>query len=414
MATRTCHFTKAKIAAIQPPEVGRDLYRDDKEQYLYIFVTKAGSKSFYYVRKWEGRTAQIRLDTFPNMAVAQARKRCEELSGDYAVGKNPAQAKRERRGRMTFGGLFDTYIEDHARHRKRTWRYDVQMRDRYLSTWTNKPIDEFEAEFIQAWHNKLKSKSGASQADRTLALVKSVFYFAIKKRRWLPPPNPCYGVEMFGTPSRDRWLDGDELAAFFVELEREPSKRARDFFKVLLFTGARKGNVLAMRWKDIDFGLKRWNIPEEVSKNGEPLTVHLHQRVLDILNERFDENEAPRTIRSKHHPPRKSLYVFPSRNYDTKTGHLVEPKRAWRDILERAHLENVRVHDLRRTLGSWQAMRGQSLLVIGESLGHKDTKSTEVYSRINKEAVAASVDDAVDAMLATVAAAEEGGSNDKS
>jgi hypothetical protein len=99
MATRTCHFTKAKIAAIQPPEVGRDLYRDDKEQYLYIFVTKAGSKSFYYVRKWEGRTAQIRLDTFPNMAVAQARKRCEELSGDTLL------AKTQRRPSASEGGV---------------------------------------------------------------------------------------------------------------------------------------------------------------------------------------------------------------------------------------------------------------------------------------------------------------------
>jgi integrase len=88
--------------------------------------------------------------------------------------------------------------------------------------------------------------------------------------------------------------------------------------------------------------------------------------------------------------------VFPGRG---KTGHLVEPKTAWARILKRAGLQNLRLHDLRRTLGSWQAATGASLPIIGKSLGHKSLAATQVYARLNLDPVRAAVNTATDAML---------------
>ena len=93
----------------------------------------------------------------------------------------------------------------------------------------------------------------------------------------------------------------------------------------------------------------------------------------------------------------QNVWVLPS--LASKSGHLEEPKKAWRRLLTRAELENLRIHDLRRALGSWQAISGSSLQIIGKSLGHKSSKVTEIYARLNIDPIKLSVDRALDKML---------------
>ena len=136
-----------------------------------------------------------------------------------------------------------------------------------------------------------------------------------------------------------------------------------------------------MRWEDIHFERKEWLIPE--TKNGESLRVHLVEKVIEILKER-----ACRYPQSK--------WVFEGTG---ETGHLVEPKSGWKRILERAGIKDLRLHDLRRTLGSWQAATGANSFMIGRSLGHKSTQSTAVYARLNIDPVRDSVEKATQAIL---------------
>ncbi len=166
-------------------------------------------------------------------------------------------------------------------------------------------------------------------------------------------------------------------------MDAEPNDTVRDYIYVSLFTGARKSNVLAMRWEDINFERREWLIPE--TKNGEPLRVHLVEKVLDILERRreaYGEQE----------------WVFKGSG---KTGHLVEPQAGWKRILRRANIKDLRLHDLRRTLGSWQAATGANSFMIGRTLGHKNQQSTAVYARLNIDPVRDSVEKATQAMLQT-------------
>ena len=87
-----------------------------------------------------------------------------------------------------------------------------------------------------------------------------------------------------------------------------------------------------------------------------PMAVPLLAPVLEILNLRYEER-------------RSDEYVFPAKRDNAATKHLTEPKKAWGAICKSAKLENVHIHDLRRTLGSWQALLGTSLQIIGRSLG---------------------------------------------
>jgi integrase len=162
-------------------------------------------------------------------------------------------------------------------------------------------------------------------------------------------------------------LQADELKRFFEALVQEPNEAMRDFFMLSLLTGARRANVLAMRWSEISFERKEWQIPR--TKNGDPQTITLTDEAIQVLKERKSMNDEL----DKH---AQSQFVFPG---EGKTGHLAEPCKGWLRTLERAGLEDLRIHDLRRTLGSWQAKTGASLVIIGKSLNHKHHSTTQVY-----------------------------------
>jgi integrase len=90
--------------------------------------------------------------------------------------------------------------------------------------------------------------------------VSSIFGRAIEFGLW-KGLNPCLGIKRFKEHTRDRFLNGDELSRLFKALAQEPNGTVRDYFLVSLLTGARRSNVLSMRWNDIDFKEAVWRIP---------------------------------------------------------------------------------------------------------------------------------------------------------
>lgn len=161
----------------------------------------------------------------------------------------------------------------------------------------------------------------------------------------------------------------------------------RDFFLISLLTGARRANVLAMRWSEIAWDRKEWSIPR--TKNGDPQTITLTDEAVRILKDRYALNKELPT-------KEQNAFVFPG---EGKTGHLAEPCKGWLRTLKRVGLTDLRIHDLRRTLGSWQAKTGASLVIIGKSLNHKHASTTQVYARLDLDPVRQSVEKATAAML---------------
>ena len=191
----------------------------------------------------------------------------------------------------------------------------------------------------------------------------------------------AHGIKKFTEKSRDRFIQGDELPRFFEALGDETNETMRDYFLLSLLTGARRSNVLAMEWKDISMGREEWRINE--TKNGTPQTVTLSPEALTVLRDRK--------------PEEPTRFVFPGNG---KSGHLAEPKKGWQRVLTRAGIDNLRIHDLRRTLGSWQAKTGASLAIIGKSLNHKNQNTTAIYARLDLDPVRDSVNTATSAMMA--------------
>jgi integrase len=193
--------------------------------------------------------------------------------------------------------------------------------------------------------------------------------------------NPANGISKFRERSRQRFLQADEVPRFFASLaEEEPL--IRDYILLCLLTGARKTNVLEMRWDQVNLEGATWRIPSELTKNGEEHTIPLVPRAVEILKERQSSSS--------------SEWVFPGPG---KTQRLVSPKNAWLRIKRRAGLDDLRLHDLRRTLGSWQAATGASLAVIGRTLNHKDVSTTLIYARLNLDPIRHSMEVATSALL---------------
>lgn len=386
-------FTKTSIERLTP--TGKRIrYRDDKIPNLYLEITESGAKIFRWIRWIDGKTESVRIGPFPATHPEDARKRAEDLNSQLTFGINPAQEKRQKKSATTFGEVFDAWLYE-ARDRKKTWKADKRRFDKHLACFSNIPPAEITREQIKSIHAKIRadvtkgqkdkektSRSGLYEANRTLALLRTVLAWVIREYDW-PFQNPAAGIKMFKEEKRDRWLEPHEMQNFFWAVREEPNPHIRDFVIVALLTGARRSNVLSMAWKDLDLDNGRWRIPE--TKAGEPQVIPLHPQLVELLKERKKFVESP-------------FFVFPSGPQGTK-GHMVEPKAGWRRILERAGIHNLRIHDLRRTLGSWLATQGESLPLIGKALGHKSTGSTAVYSRLALDPVRAAMTKAVDRML---------------
>ncbi len=150
----------------------------------------------------------------------------------------------------------------------------------------------------------------------------------------------------------------------------------RDYFEISLYTGARKSNVLAMRWEDVDLDLAIWRIP--ITKNKDSHLVPLTGPAVAILRRRAET--------------KKTDWVFPGWK---KESHLVEPKRVWYKLLDDAGIEDLRMHDLRRTLASYMAITNHSLPIIAKALGHKSAQATQIYSRLTQDPVRNAMDLAI-------------------
>lgn len=384
--TKRINFTVKNLEAVRcPPFADRIYVYDTHTRHLAFCVTNNGERRFYLYYKFMGRPQRYKLGVYPGLTVEQARTAAAIANGKIANGVNPQAEKRAARREATFGEIFTHYLDTHAKLHKRTWREDEAKYRLHLQDWKNRRARDITRHDVNALKARI-GKDAPGAANRVLALLSCVFN---KAADIIGNHNPTQGVARYPEKQRERFLQGDELPRFFAALKEEPSATMRDFFELCLWTGARRGNVMAMRWENVNLESGVWTIPHEQSKAGHSMMVYLSAKAVEVLKRRQEEQEGAE----------KPEWVFPAHS---ASGHLEEPKKAWEALLRRAQLEGVWIHDLRRTLGSWQASTGANLPTIGKSLGHRNIATTAIYSRLNLDPVRQSVDTATAAIMAKV------------
>ena len=374
-------FTKKTLSNIAAPETGRIYVHDGSEKGLSVYVTPNGAVTFFVRKRINGRDERIVIGRFPDISIEQARQKAMEIKSQVALGKDPSEDKKRLRAEITFGEMFQEYMERYSKKQKRSWKFDEREVNKFCSHWFTRKASHISRQEVQILHERVHDNNGLYQANRILERISAIYNRAI---RWgWEGTNPARGVKKFKEKSRDRFLKRDEMPRFFAALAEDENEIAREFILLSLLTGARKANVLAMRWNEINFEMQEWRIPE--TKNGESHTVPLSDQAIEILERRRAATN--------------SMFVFPSNG---KTGHYADPKRAWERILKRANIADLRIHDLRRTLGSWMAATGTTTAIIGKTLAHKSVQATKIYERLDLDPVRASVNRATDAIMDSV------------
>ncbi len=374
-------FTEKRVAELAPPAAGRLEVADAKCPGLVLRVTSNGSRTYSLFKRVNGRLVRLTLGTVPAMTVDAARKTVHAHLADMVKGIDPAAVKRAVRAECKLADLWTCYLDLHAKPRKKTWQDDQRMYEKYMVTLHGKRLSAINQDVVVKWHGQLAKDHGPIQANRCKALL-ATMYAKGSKAVGFTGVNPCIGVKNFAEASRERFLLPAEMQTFFAALAtEEPYWQA--FFLLCLFTGSRRGNIASMEWRELDLQNAVWYIPATKTKNKKPTTIALCAPAFAILQTRYDQRNG-------------SPYVFPAFKGD---GHLIDPRKSWDRILTAAKIENLHMHDLRRTQGSWQAAMGISLAIIGKSLGHADLKSTQIYSRLQMDPVKDAVSRASVAMM---------------
>lgn len=399
--TDKIRLTKAIIEKTPLPLSGRQfLYDAGGPVGLCLCITDKGTRTWYLYRKIDRKPVRLKLGRFPDLSVEAARLVAAGKVGKIVSGEDPREDKAKiatdcnelqqiaTAGKVegiTWRELFSRYLDEHAKIHKKTWQEDQAIDTRYLADWQDLDILTISRPIVAAKHREIGSNTPTA-ANRLLSLISKVFNFAEEIGIW-ERANPCRTVKKFKETSRDRFITEVEMPGLLKAVQEYSDPTLSRFFLICLMTGARRSNVLAMRWKELGKGFEIWQIPD--TKSGQPVTLPLAEQAQKNLCEQ-------RKFCAEHFPD--SEFVFPGSG---KTGHLVEPKKAWQSIMKAAGMEDagLKIHDLRRTLGSWQAIAGVSLPIIGKSLGHKTTSATAIYARLSLQPVRVAIDGVVNQMI---------------
>lgn len=353
------HFTKSFIESIST-EDKRLTFTDDKSRGLTLLVTNTGVKTFYLVRKYRGKAERTLLGHFPDMPLAQARAQAAHFQVQYDAGVNPNEAKRKARKEPTLDEFFEMYYRDHCEIKNKRPKEIRANYRRYLSpTLGNIQLSRVQRMDIKGLMRRLADQGHRRTANVAQGLIRAMFNKAIAWE-YYDGRNPGDHIERYPEVVRKRVLREDELPRLHRALALEPSDVNRDAILLLMYTGARSSNVFSMHWSEIDLDRALWFIPE--TKNGDPQVSVLTPEALAILRRRKKTAS--------------SVFVLPGRG---RTGHVENLKKAWQRLLDNAGIENLRIHDLRRTMGSWMANTGANQAQIQLQLGHKDLQSAKAY-----------------------------------
>jgi integrase len=373
------NMTKLTIRTVQaasPRE--RDVYIwDEKLSGFGLRVKPSGIKSFLIqYRNTHNVSKRMTIGRFGVVSPEQARTKAERLLADVSDGADPSKDKHDARNAPTMSELASRYMTEYATPRKKprgAEQDERNIRCQILPALKkNRKAVDITRQDVMKMMNGFKETPGA--ANRARAVLSKMMELAEVWGIRPPNSNPCKHVKMYPGIKRERFLNSDEfkrLGETLAEAERQNVEPpyAIAAFRLLIFTGCRRGEILGLQWDEVDFEHQCLRLTD--SKTG-PKIVHLNAPALQLLQKIERKEESP--------------WVVPGR----KPGeHLVDVKGPWRRIRNKAGLEGLRLHDLRHSFASIGAVGGVPLQMVGTLLGHAQVSTTERYSHLAPDPVKA-------------------------
>lgn len=392
-------ITKTTVEAIAPTECDQ-IFWDAALKGFGLKVTPAGSRVYLVqYRTGGGRSGVSKRVTIgkhgspwtPDMA----RNEAKTILARVTQGSDPAKAKRLDRQMLTVSELCDKYLKDGTGTKKAsTLSTDKGRIERHikpligklkLTDVTQADIKKFiknVAEGATAADVKTKKRGraivrgGKGTATRTVGLLGGILTYAVELG--LLATNPVTGVKRYPDKKNERYLTAGELGTLGAELRRAElhgvNPKAVAIIRLLVFTGARRGEIERLRWPEVDLTGSRLRLDD--SKTGQK-TIPLNGAALAILA----------TLREAS---AGKGFVFPAAKGE---GHYVGTPRIWSALRKRIGLSEVRLHDLRHSFASVGVTAGTPLIIVGALLGHSDHATTLRYAHLAADPVSMAAED---------------------
>jgi integrase len=408
------------VKNLAAPARGNAVTYDSEVKGFGCRVTAAGARSFILnYRTRDGRERRFTIGQAPGWKVKAARKEAGDIKAGIRIGRDPLaalegerQVRREEAAQATMDTLCDRFEALHLPKLRgpsvRDYKSIIKL---YIRPELGKlKVRDVTHAHVERLHRKV-SQRAATRANRTVAVLSKMFSFAAKTPATddIDPPvpmrldgaNPAKGIDRNPEGKRDRYLDEAERTALMKALAGLEDKQAASIIRLLVLTGARKGELMAARWSDFDLLGKTWTKPGATTKQKTLHHVPLSPPAAQLLHLIHDDMVA--AAKAKNEAPPNDGYVFPGRKKGQP--HRIEIKRAWTDVCVAAKMvkahpaknakgeditvmkPTARVHDLRHTYASILASSGLSLPIIGALLGHTQPSTTQRYSHLLTDAL---------------------------
>jgi integrase len=339
---------------------------------LYLIVSEAGSRKWVLRFTWHGRAKEMGLGSAASVPLSDAREKAASARRKIAQGLNPIDERKRDGGIPTFGEIADDVREAlsagfrNEKH-KAQWKSSLET---YAAPLRAKPVDTVTTDDVLAilkpiWTTKAETASRLrGRIEKVLDAAKAKgFREGENPARWrghldhlLPRPSKLARGHHAAMPY-------DEVAGFVVKL-RERDAMAALALELCILTAARSGEILGMRWPEIDLDKKIWTVPAHRMKAGREHRVPLSQRATAILVRLSDG--------------RSGIFVFPGQRRDKPLSNM-----AMEMMLRRMKIENATVHGFRSNFRDWAGNEtGYPRELIETALAHViGDKAEQAYRR---------------------------------
>jgi len=365
MAVSASRITERIIRSLKPPPSGSSILYDDEIPGFGLRITANSVVSFVLDYRFNSRKRRCTIGRYPDLSAAAAREEAIQIRGSLRAGQDPLAEKEHHRQAPTIEDLFNDYMERHAKIylRPNTIRSSEGIAHNIiLPKVGNIKVADLKRRDIEELHRALKDTP--YQANRLLALLSKMMNLA-KSWEWRSD-NPCEGIPKFPEEKRDRWLSTEEIERLCDALDNHRNQSAATAIRLLLLTGARRGEVLTASWKDFNLQLGIWTKPSHYTKQKRTEHVPLSPPALQLIVSMKERSGA-------------SEYLFPGA---VSGKPLQEIKQVWSAVCKQAKFEDVRLHDLRHTYASHLVSSGMSLPIVGRLLGHTQPQTTARYAHL--------------------------------
>ncbi len=358
-------LTNKVVRALPSPARGNKITYDSEIKGFGARVTAAGAKAFILNYRVNGRERRITIGSYPDWFVAAAREEAKRQKQSVDRGEDPMGVRHAERAAPTVKDLAERYLREHAVHKVARARQDdsAMLEKLVLPEIGNLKVFEVRHDDIDRIHAQV-SRTRPIRANRLAQLLSKMFNLAI---RWnYRTDNPVNGLRRNPEPKRTRYLSTEELKRLLAVLDEYADQPSANAIRLLLLTGARRGEVLTATWDQFDLAKGIWVKSSSHTKQKKEHRIPLSAPALELLTGLRKDNV-------------DSRYVFPGKTTDQP---LQDIKKFWASVCRNADLADFRIHDLRHTYASILASEGLSLPVIGALLGHTQPNTTARYSHL--------------------------------